>query len=382
MHKRKIRTILTSILSVLMVSVTTLTGGTANAFSPENVSSRIKATALYDGSEVYLVNDDVREIIDMDYFDPSWIKSLYTEGENNCAPVDMKLEWEAVSGATYYNVRVATDRDFRSVVDRFTVIGKTSVSVSVPLVGTTYYWQVETEVGGNKIVSGLFSFATADSPRMIYIDGVTNSRDIGGYATSLGVMRQGRVIRTARLEGITSAGLVTAKKLGIKTDLDFREAGEDGQADVSPLGSDIKYVNVPGPYYVYYTGKPLDSDSGKTAIKNIMQVFADADNYPVDMHCSFGKDRTGTVAFLLGALCGASKVQLERDFWLSVYSEAGAVEYAEIDNTYELFKETYNYIKNKFVGVTYADKTAAYLKSAGLTQTEIDAIRSNLLVKD
>jgi protein tyrosine/serine phosphatase len=380
MLKGKMKRILIGVLATYLAVTATFTASTSvSAFSPENVGSKITATTLFDGQEIYIVNDDVREILDMDYFDPSWIKTLYTEGEDNYFPVDLKLQWNEVQGATYYNVRVATDRNFENVTDRFTVIGQTNVSVNLPLVNTTYYWQVETEVDGNKLVSGLFSFKTADTPRVLDIDGVTNTRDLGGYTTSLGVMRQGMVIRSARLEGITSQGLITAKKLGIKTDLDFRSEGEDGQTNISPLGSDVNYINIPGPYYVHYTDRPINSTLGKESMKSIMQVFANANNYPINMHCSFGKDRTGTIAFILSALCGASEQQLKRDFWLSVYSKAGAVKYEEIENTNQLFEETYRYINGQ-VGRTYAEKTENYLKSAGVTQTEIDAIKANLLI--
>lgn len=382
MLKRRIKSILIGSFSLFLAVLVTFTGSTSvSAFSPENVSSKIVAKSLYDGLEVSIVNDDIRELLDMDYFDPSWIKTLYTEGEDNYAPIDLKLEWEEVSGTNYYNVRIATDRNFENVIDRFTVLGTTSVSVSVPLVNTTYYWQVETEVNGTKLVSGLFSFKTADTPRVIYIDGVTNTRDLGGYTTSIGVMRQGMVFRTARLEEITDKGLNTAKKLGIKTDLDLRSAGEDGQTNISPLGENINYVNIPGAYYALYTDRPIDKDAGKESVKEAMKIFADSENYPINVHCSFGKDRTGTISFLLSALCGASKVQLERDFWLSVYSKAGAIPYEEIENTYDLFNELYKYI-NKQTGRTYAEKTETYLKSTGLTETEINAIKSNLLITE
>ena len=380
MLKRKIKMMLLTVFSLCLAAVITFNGSVSvSAFSPENVSSKIRAKTLWDGSEIMIVNDDMRELLDMDYFDASWIKTLYTEGEDNYVPTELKLEWEALDGATYYNVRVGTNRNFEMTTERFSVLGGTSVTVRLPLVNTEYFWQVETEVNGEKIVSGLFSFKTANTPRVLYIDGVRNTRDLGGYTTSLGIIRQGRVIRTAKLEGITAEGLKTTKKLGIKTDLDFRSQGEDGQANVSPLGSDINYINIPGAYYAYYTDRPIDKENGKESVKQIMQVFANKDNYPINMHCSFGKDRTGTIAFLLNALCGASKEQLKRDFWLSVYSEAGAVKYEEIDNTYQLFEEMYKYINNK-KGRTFAEKTETYLKEAGLTQEEIAAIRTNLLV--
>lgn len=379
MIRKNNKSFFTVILSLCMVLAILFTGNVvAFAFSPTNVSNKIKPLTNYDGKEVTLINDDILELMDMDYFDWTYIVTLYEEGQNNYKPKDVVLSWQAVSDASYYNVKVSTDRNFTSVVDRYTVIGKTEVKVSTPLTGTKYFWQVETEVNGEKIVSGIFSFKTADTPRTLNIDGVTNTRDLGGYTTSLGKMAQNKVIRGARLENITEDGKVTMKRLGVKTDLDFRSTGEAGQQNVSPIG--VNYINVDAPYYATYSSKGINEEVNYPLVKEIMMVFADADNYPVYMHCSYGKDRTGTFAFLLGALCGKTDVQLRQDYWLSVYSVDGAIPKTQIENYYMQFELMSTYI-NGFVGRTFAEKTENYLKKVGLTNSDIASIRANLLVQ-
>ncbi len=379
MIRKNNKSFFTVILSLCMVLAILFTGNIVTfAFSPMNVSNKIKPLTNYDGKEVTLINDDILELMDMDYFDWTYIVTLYEEGQNNYKPKDVVLSWQAVSDASYYNVKVSTDRNFTSVVDRYTVIGKTEVKVSTPLTGTKYFWQVETEVNGEKIVSGIFSFKTADTPRTLNIDGVTNTRDLGGYTTSLGKMAQNKVIRGARLENITEDGKVTMKRLGVKTDLDLRSTGEAGQQNVSPIG--VNYVNVDAPYYATYSSKGINEEVNYPLVKEIMMVFADADNYPVYMHCSYGKDRTGTFAFLLGALCGKTDVQLRQDYWLSVYSVDGAIPKTQIENYYMQFELMSTYI-NGFVGRTFAEKTENYLKKVGLTNSDIASIRANLLVQ-
>jgi len=377
---KKSKKLLTVILSLCMVAVSLFTGSIGVfAFSPTKVSAKIKPLTNYSGNTVTLINDDIRELMDMDYFDWTYIITLYEEGENNYAPNDIVLSWEEVASADYYNVKVATDRDFNNVVDRYAVIGKNAVKVNIPLIDTEYFWQVETEVKGEKIVSGIFSFKTADTPRTLFIDGVTNTRDLGGYTTSLGVMAQNRVFRGAKLENITSAGKITAKKLGIKTDLDLRSPGEIPQKDKSPL--DVNYINVDAPYYATYSDMAISDSRFYPNVKEIMQVFADANNYPIYMHCTYGKDRTGTFAFLLGALCGKNLVQLKQDFWLSVYSVDGAISKDKIKSTWEQFELLYTFIDGQ-VGRTFAEKTETYLKTVGLTQKQLDSIKANILVQE
>lgn len=376
--KKKSKKLLTIIFSLCMVVVTVLTGSIGVfAFSPTNVSAKIRPLTNYNGNIVTLINDDIRELMDMDYFDWTYIVTLYEEGENNYAPNDVILSWENIPSAGYYNVKISTDKNFKSNVERYTVVGKNSVKVHAPLINTEYFWQIETENDGEKIISARFSFKTADTPRTIYIDGVTNTRDFGGYKTSLGAIAQGKIFRGARLENITKDGLLTAKRLGIKTDLDLRSPGEMGQQNVSPLG--VNYVNVDAPYYATYSDKGIDKQTNYYLVKDVMKVFADKNNYPVYMHCTYGKDRTGTFAFLLGALCGKTDVQLRQDYWLSVYSEAGAIPKEQVENYHDQFELMFNYI-NGFVGRTLAEKTENYLKDVGLTQTELNSIKSNLLV--
>lgn len=385
-----------ALASLVCVSGATIGNAfSAGAFSVSDVTDEITAKTPFDGETVSLVNENILELLEMDYFDVSWLQSLYEVGADNYAPVNTTLSWSAVENASAYSVRVATDEDFINVVERFSVLGGTSVTLTAPKANTEYFWQVSAQVGASKIVSDVFSFQTADTLRTVYIDGVTNTRDLGAKTTSLGVMKQGQVYRGAGLKWnsaasdtyientpkeyeITAKGIQTVKRLGIKTELDLRSAGETGQDGTSPAGIE-NYVQISSPYYAGGHAEGIDKAANYEAVKSIMQVFANADNYPIYMHCSYGKDRTGTVAYLLNALCGASKTQCWQDFWLSLYAESGAVKKENVQHTYDLLVGLHNFINGQS-GKTYADKTANYLKSVGITNEEIQAIRNNLLI--
>ena len=91
-------------------------------------------------------------------------------------------------------------------------------------IATTYYYKVvnntfeiEGEVG--KIV------VEDQAPRNLYVPGMTNVRDIGGWGieTLTKRIKQGLIYRTARGNSITEAGKTILKQdLGIKTEIDLR----------------------------------------------------------------------------------------------------------------------------------------------------------------
>ncbi|MFM2145585.1 MAG: hypothetical protein RL732_421, partial [Bacteroidota bacterium] len=71
------------------------------------------------------------------------------------------VSWNASSGATAYNVQLATDAAFSNIVSTKTGIATTSTSFSGLTGNTTYYWRVNaTNGGGSSSWSTVFSFTT------------------------------------------------------------------------------------------------------------------------------------------------------------------------------------------------------------------------------
>ena len=288
-------------------------------------------------------------------------------------PLPITLTWEDV-GADCYRVRMATDETFSD--SQVVLTAGTSASFTNPLVATTYYWQVEALYQDKTDVSAIFSFQTANTPRTVYIDGVTNSRDIGGYATGEGTrLRQGMVYRSSYLVNITEEGIYQAREeLGIRCELDVRTPGEGGAGKKSPLGDDIIYHNIDG---IYYEG--IKDSKRQATLAQEIKVFADPNNYPMLIHCSYGRDRTGTLAMIIMALCGVSEEDILMDYELSFFCEFCCNESTSIHVDGNM-RPTIKYIKS--FGRTRdslqycAEK---YCLSIGVTQEEIDSIRSILV---
>ncbi|MBQ7232092.1 MAG: tyrosine-protein phosphatase, partial [Bacillales bacterium] len=224
------------------------------------------------------------------------------------------------------------------------------------------------------VKSMIFDFHTADLPRTVQIEGVSNTRDMGGYYTADGKyqVKEGMIYRGGKLEDITEAGRTQMLDvLGIQTDLDVRGDASSG----SPLGANVNYVNLKGPYY-----KALIMDSTyQKALANEIKVFADENNYPVYFHCSLGRDRTGTLAFLLNAMLGVGELDLFMDYELSWFATTAYLDTNIARNMIKGdFQAMYDYIDNYGAG-TVAENAEQFMLDIGVTQTEINSIKSIML---
>ena len=298
-------------------------------------------------------------------------------------PNPVTFTWPEKENADYYRVYLSTDENFEADKTEKYLVNTNSLTLSHLFTGTKYYWQViYTEMGSdgdsNFQLVAPRSFSTAESPRCLEIEGVSNTRDIGGIIAQNGYrIKQGMIYRGGKLENITDEGKAFfLNYVGIKTDLDLRTPGEGGAGGKSPLGSDINYVNIDGRYYV--GSKGITTEQGKELFAQEIRLFADPDNYPIYIHCSLGRDRTGTLAFVIEGLLGVNKNRLIMDYELSVFSVTGTADNASISAIKNNILETYNYI-NSCSGKSFQEKTENYLLSIGITEEEIQTIKDLLL---
>ncbi len=307
--------------------------------------------------------------------------------EDDFAPKAATLSWESEEGALYYTVKISTKADLSNAVSYMTL--DNTLDVEDLFMGTKYYYQVIARFESKTVKSRIFEFTTSYLPRTVHIEGVSNTRDFGGYYTVDGThrVRQGMIYRGGLLETMTDAGKnKILNVLGIKTDLDMR-----GEVATSPLGDGVNFINVSGPYYTGGTGVDSLNSSDKAnwtgtyreALLQEIKAFANPDNYPIYIHCSLGRDRTGTLAFLINALLGVGEADLYRDYELSFFSTKGCADGQSPEYMVgSAFHTLYMYIKNyKALPSSYsmADKTEKFMLDIGITQEEIDSIRSILL---
>lgn len=187
------------------------------------------------------------------------------------------------------------------------------------LVGEKYTWQVRIGFMSSEIRS----FRTDPTPpRMLYVEGVSNVRDLGGFPTSDGGrIKQGLVYRSTEGNShysIGETGLRTfTEGLGVRTDIDLR--GMNGEPVGSPFdGEHVRYFNFPLCAYA-----EIFTESQMHLYGEVFELLADPSVYPAVIHCWGGIDRTGTLLFILGALLGADEGDLMLDYEMSSFSTWG-----------------------------------------------------------
>lgn len=316
------------------------------------------------------------------------VTSSYTKGitdryytKQDCyGPKPVVISWKCDLGAHSYEVKIGTKEDLSDAVIYET--SEMSLEVDALYANTHYYYQVNAICVDENVTSGICDFVTAELPRTISIDGVSNTRDIGGYVTEDGKykVRQGMVYRGAAVDDISASGKkILLETYGIKTDLDLR-----GTLERSPLGSSVNFVNVSAPHYAQKASEHgIYKSSYQEALATAIRTFANEENYPIYMHCQIGRDRTGTLAFLINALLGVGEEDLYFDYELSFMSQSGCNDFVDgiTPSTFlgDHFWSLYNYIDNYEDEGTLSEKTESFMLDLGITAEEIAAIRSIML---
>ena len=214
--------------------------------------------------------------------------------------------------------------------------------------------------GTKNAVTG--SFHTADTPRILSIDGLRNVRDIGGWAAEDGgELRQGMLFRGSEASSVSARSEERASSmelLGIRTELDLRAPGEGSSAEVFDEG--VRHISCPA-------GALEDafSEAGMDRLRAVFTELAITENYPVYLHCTDGGLRTGTVCCLVEALAGMEREDILREYALTDPYNAEALESeaaALLDGL------------DGFDGDTLSERTRSFLIACGVTAKELDAI--------
>ena len=204
------------------------------------------------------------------------------------------------------------------------------------------------------------------------IDGVFNFRDLGGVRGLDGrQVRPRRLYRSARFDQVTDEGRrELTKRLRIRTDLDLRGMGEVSQLNgCSPLGTNVVWKLVPLQAYA-----DAGLASGRQAMRDALQnVFCTA-NWPLAFHCKTGKDRTGTLAFVILALLGVDEEAICLDWERTAFH---VPELSRMDHPAR-YDRMLSYFQS-LPGTNLTAKVEGYVRSLGFSAQEILDFREKLL---
>jgi protein tyrosine/serine phosphatase len=229
-----------------------------------------------------------------------------------------------------------------------------------------------------------------------------NFRDLGGYAGSDGrTVRWRRLFRSDSLARIDPADAASFTALGVRTVIDLRrprEIARDGRVPEFP-GLAYHHLHPEHAEWEDATDHDEPSDarwlanryldiaySGAAAMVAAVTVIAEADNAPVVVHCTAGKDRTGVVtALTLGALGVADDVIAE-DYALTAGTTGPAMEYMRrINPLIANMPERYLAAPADAMRLFLTDVRArhgsvrGYLVAMGLPETHLTALEEHLL---
>ncbi|TEB35763.1 hypothetical protein FA13DRAFT_1811435 [Coprinellus micaceus] len=255
-------------------------------------------------------------------------------------------------------------------------------------------------------------------PPFVKLSGVINVRDLGGYPSKTHpgkVTKPKLLLRSAEVSGITDEGKGTLRELGVTKVYDFRSDTEIKKYD-TPLpqieGVDVIHIPVfqtadyspemmAKRYQLYASGKTeafieLYSqimDHGGHSFGAILRHVRDRPSEGSLFHCTAGKDRTGIMAAILLKQVSTTDV-IAHDYALTRVGRepARAMIMARLSKE-PLFASNNEAALNMFT--CRHETMAAFLKHldehykgvdeyirhyVGLSDEDIDTIRSNLLV--
>ena len=304
--------------------------------------------------------------------------NLYARGvEELSRPLKPTFSWDG--GNKTYTVYLSENKDYSDSLIYTTE--ESQISFTNLKIDTRYYYKA---ISNEEVVKEDSFLTSNEIIRNMYVSGITNVRDLGGYVTKDGVLNQGLIYRTGRLNEngtetvtnkINEKGINTMlNEMKVKSEIDLRwvDNNEVGglTEGVGVLGETVKYYQCPMDYNISFE-EGVNTDS----LRKVFSILGDKNNYPTFFHCSIGTDRTGYVAWLINACLGVDEECIWRDYLFSNFGNiGGSRSKANIEN---------GYVKNikECEGNTLKEKATNYLLGKGVKQAEIDVLREMMLSK-
>lgn len=352
------------VLAVIVIAVT----ATVIILHQDRPLGGVTLTAPADKAEnLYLINGDMRAYMNLEEGNLREVEQYANGIQNHYSPLAIEFTWEGDSDG--YVLYLALNAAFQDAVTYETDC--CWYNVTGLCTGKQYYWKVLSKDGTKG--SATYTFTTAENqPRTVEIDGVDNTRDIGGYRTIDGKrIRQEIIYRGASLKKISEEGVRAFEQdLGIRTEIDLTDSNES--SDLITITKSVQPI-------IWYDNI-FTREEYKGALKNALMLFTEESNFPIYFHCALGRDRTGTLAFILLGLCGCDQATLYKEYMLTYFSVRGNTDGGgpggllyNIDSLYYGFK----LYKDK--NMSLAENIEAYLLDLGLTKENIKSIKKNLI---
>ena len=331
------------ILALTMTGCNTTPGGNSNSSADKSSDGSIIQPSK-DPSEitggVFGFNDEelntAQEIhtanqlkylnLEKDYYDmtKSDLDACDALGNKNVStPEKTKLNWtfEAPNGYEVKNYTLVFSQSM-DLSDPYVVQGTkdTSISFYNSFLGTNYFKIVANFTTGDKQSSDVMAFkVTERAPRNLYVGNMPNCRDMGGRTTYAGgKIKQGLIYRTSgskfdnRTDSDAEAKDILLNQLRVKTEINVANSTSNNVG--------LSGTNVENAYMAYGAVPYSNLARNSVRIRQVMDILADEDNYPVFYHCRIGTDRTGITGIMINGLLGVPFNEALQDYGFSNFA--------------------------------------------------------------
>lgn len=228
--------------------------------------------------------------------------------------------------------------------------------------------------GGSLLESGRIK--PTGKVRMIKFCGyIRNFRDLGGWGCDGGTVKYGKLFRSAVISSSeTWVDTQISENIGIRHEIDVRGDEEASYMYESTLGSAVRYVRFPlnSNYAEMLKVNGADWQNLKKVFQSI--IGAAIHNEGAVFHCSIGRDRTGTIAFMLLALLGVSRADIDKDYELSSFSAANTPAY----RTSAAYRAMATYLSG-LGGSNLRDNAVWWFIKTGFGLAELNAFRAAMI---
>ena len=305
-------------------------------------------------------------------------QNSYPDGSKNISdPVSTRIMWkyDGHRDDLTYSISISQNEDME---DSFAIVGdnKQEINAYNFYLGKNYYRINAIDPYGETHSSKVYSLTVKNVfPRNLYVGArMTNCRDMGGRKISTGgVIRQGLLYRTCG-NGYNQDGKkiddegkdIMLNQLKVKTELNCHN---NSSYDFNFNGT-TRYATLMD----YADGSPSKHHFSRNteSVKNVFEILAKEEMYPVFFHCRIGTDRTGLVAILLDGILGVELNDIYQDYLFSNFGKIGTkrkIGTSEAD-------DIANYITEimKLPGKNFNERCYNALLTIGVPKATIDKI--------
>ena len=288
-------------------------------------------TEFPEGSKIEIHTDYQQNFLaykDNDY--DKMPQNSYPDGSKNISdPVKTKITWKYDKHNTNltYSISISQKEDME---DSFAILGTNEQEIDAYnwYLGTNYYRINAIDSNGETHSSKVYKLTVSDVyPRNLYVGArMTNCRDTGGREViSGGIIKQGLLYRTCG-NGYNQDGKkiddegtrIMTDQLKVKTELNLHN---NSSYDFNFTGT-TRYATLMD----YADGSPSKHHFSRNteSVKNVFEILAKEECYPIYYHCRIGTDRTGLIAILLNGVLGVKLNDIYQDYLFSNFGKIGS----------------------------------------------------------